>query len=90
MSSENLRKFVDAVTADAALKAKVDEIVASTKGEDVGWALEKLSAELGFPVSAEEFRAPVEGELGAEELESVSGGYVLPWDPIFRVTGWGN
>lgn len=64
--TENMKKFLEKVSADKALTEKVAKL-----DKDAVIALAK---EFGFELTEADFAAP-EGELASGELEAVTGGY---------------
>jgi predicted ribosomally synthesized peptide with nif11-like leader len=81
MSAENLQKFLDQITADPALQAKVGVAIAPAENGDPAETLAQIAAEQGIPVSAEEFREYAStrspDELNMSQLDSVAGGWSL-------------
>jgi predicted ribosomally synthesized peptide with nif11-like leader len=75
MNSPALAKFLERLSSDPALQARVQTL---PEGVDAAEALAQISTEIGEPVSAEEFRAAAaespSGELSEKELEGVAGG----------------
>jgi predicted ribosomally synthesized peptide with nif11-like leader len=80
MSTENITKFSDAVTASPELQAKVQSIhVEATRA--IAEKIAALSAEVGAPFTAEEFLTSAQTageELSEEQLDEVAGG---TWRP---------
>ncbi len=80
MSTENLTKFAEAVSADPALQANLQAIHAEAARE-VAEKLAALSAEAGAPFTAGDFletgRRQI-ADLSEADLEKVAGGI---WEP---------
>ena len=64
--TENLKKFLEKVSEDAALAAKVG-------AEKDPAALIALAKEMGFELTEDDFKRPVE-EVSDDELDAVAGG----------------
>lgn len=75
--TDNVKKLMEKVSADEALKAKLEEL-GRQAGEDEEKAkdlMKTFAAEQGITLTEEDFEAGKE-ELSEEELESVAGGKV--------------
>ena len=78
--TENLKKFLDAVSKDDALKEKLNAL-GSDHDESVSGAI-SLAKAIGILLSKDDFEVP-EGEVSDAELETVSGGIkVTPKDIV--------
>ena len=78
--TENLKKFLDAVSKDDALKEKLNAL-GSDHDESVSGAI-SLAKEIGILLSKDDFEAS-EGEVSDAELGTVSGGIkVTPKDIV--------
>ena len=80
MSTENITKFTEAVSASPDLQAKLQEVHLAA-ARQTAEQLAALSAETDAPFTAEEFLGNAQSqiaELSDEQLESVAGG---AWNP---------
>jgi predicted ribosomally synthesized peptide with nif11-like leader len=77
MSTDNLFKFFDAVSARPELQAKLQAIHADT-ARRAAEEIAALATEIGIPLTAEEVLAgsAADGELSEEMLDNVAGGYL--------------
>ena len=71
MSEEQLKAFLEAVKADAALQ---DKLKAASDDD----AVVAIAKEAGFSISADDL-AKAQSELSQEELEAVAGGTPVQW-----------
>jgi len=80
MSKDAAAKFIEKLAADPALQAQVTRAVEGKDDKAAAAAVAAIGKAKGFDFSADEAMAacprPASGELGAEELEKVSGGNV--------------
>lgn len=83
MNSPALAEFLERLSRDPALQARVQTVPAGADGAEI---LAQISTEIGVPVSAEEFRAAAaaspSGELSEAELDGVAGGLAYSPDEI--------
>ena len=73
--TENLKKFLEAVSKDEALKAKVNAL--ESNKETVTAGVIALAKELGIELSEADFAQP-DGEISEDELGAISGGMGSP------------
>ena len=72
--TENLKKFLDAVSKDDALKEKLNAL-GSDHDESVSGAI-SLAKEIDIELCEADFAQP-DGEISEDELETISGGYTI-------------
>ena len=75
MSEEQLKAFLEAVKADAALSEKLK---AATDAD----AAVAIAKEAGFVISAETFNNRQQPQLSDEDLEGVAGGSPTCWNTL--------
>jgi predicted ribosomally synthesized peptide with nif11-like leader len=80
MADESLLAFAERIERDAALRAKLEAVEAPDEQSALA-AVARIAADAGFAVSAQAIAEGVRqlsaGELGADELDSVTGGASL-------------
>ena len=69
--TENLKKFLEAVSKDEALQAKVNAL--ESNKETVMADIIALAKELGIELTEADFAQP-DGEISEDELETINGG----------------
>ena len=69
--TENLKKFLEAVSKDEALRAKVNALESNKETAMAG--VIALAKELGIELTEADFVQP-DGEISEDELETISGG----------------
>jgi len=74
--TENMKKFVDAVSSDADLKQELDQILALPEDEQQE-AVVRFAEKYGFTFGEEDLAEEEELELSEEELDGVAGGNPL-------------
>ena len=72
--TENMKKFLEAVSKDEALQAKVN-VLASEKETAMAGVI-AIAKELGIELTEADFAQP-NGEISEDELEAVSGGMTV-------------
>ena len=72
--TENLKKFLEAVSKDEALQAKVNAL--ESNKETAMADIIALAKELGIELTEADFAQP-DGEISEDELETISGGYTI-------------
>ena len=71
MMTENLKKFLEAVSKDEALQAKVNALESHKETAMAG--VIALAKELGIELTEADFAQP-DGEISEDELETINGG----------------
>ena len=71
MMTENLKKFLEAVSKDEALQAKVNALESNKETAMAG--VIALAKELGIELTEADFAQP-DGEISEDELETINGG----------------
>ena len=72
--TENLKKFLEEVSKDEALQAKVNAL--ESNKETAMADIIALAKELGIELTEADFAQP-DGEISEDELETISGGYTV-------------
>jgi len=88
MNTDHINRFFDKILNDAALREKVNAIYERTEAA-MSDALAKLSAEVGAPFTAEEFRHESRSQISDDALAAVSGGVEMRPAVDIR-TSWGR
>lgn len=71
--TENMKKFLELVSKDEALQAKLKEMEGKTQ-EEIQKTTMGLAAEQGIMLKEDDFNREETGELSEDELETVVGG----------------
>ena len=70
--TENMKKFLEAVSKDEALKSELEALVKDGKAKDEKAFIE-FAAKKGFTLTEDDFKQE-EGELSEDELQAIAGG----------------